>query len=504
MARPAAPALVTMPPSNAPSKVAPPATSGAPANAPGAALGVYSSILDMVGNTPLLELRKMGAPPHRLFVKMENLNPANSIKDRIGIAMVEAAEREGKIDPKGTPGPTLVEATAGNTGLALALAAGQRGYRLIVVVPDKMSQEKVQHLRAMGAEVRMTRSDVTRGHPEYFHAVAENIARETPNAVFINQFSNEANWKAHYDTTGPEIWEQTDGRIDALVVGVGSGGTLTGCGRYLREKNPNLKIILADPNGSVLAPLINEGKKVTPGAWLIEGMGEDYVPDVADLSLVNEAITVSDAESFFASRDLLAKEGVLAGSSAGCLVHAGLVWAKKQKTPQTVVTFICDTGAKYLSKMFNDYWMMDQGFIRRESTGDLRDLIARRHALKEDFTVDPEEPVKQAFKTMRLYDVSQVAVLEKPRNGRGPEKVVGILDESDILLGLQSDKGAFDRPVSDFMTRRLETLPPTASVNDLLPIFRADRVAIVSDPDGTYHGLITKVDLITYLRRQMA
>lgn len=466
--------------------------------------GVYGSALEMIGNTPLLELRKMGAAPSRLFVKMENLNPANSIKDRIGIAMVEAAEREGKIDPKGSPRPTLVEATAGNTGLALALAAGQRGYRLIVVVPDKMSQEKVQHLRAMGAEVRMTRSDVMRGHPEYFHSVAERISKETPNSVFINQFSNEANWRAHYDTTGPEIWDQMEGKVDALVVGVGSGGTLTGCGRYLRERNPNLKIVLADPKGSVLAPLVNDGKQVEPGAWLIEGMGEDYVPDVCDLSLVNEAITVTDAESFFASRDMLAKEAILAGSSAGCLVHAALAWSRKQKAPQRIVTFICDTGAKYLSKMFNDYWMVDQGFIKRESTGDLRDLIARRHALKEDFTVDPDEPVKQAFKMMRLYDVSQVAVVERPRTGKGHGRVVGILDESDILLALQGEKAAFDRPVSDFMTRRLETLAPTASVNDLTPIFRADRVAIVCDPDGTFHGLITKVDLIMYLRRQMA
>lgn len=466
--------------------------------------GVYGSALEMIGNTPLLELRRMGASPSRLFVKMENLNPANSIKDRIGIAMVEAAEREGKIDPKGTPRPTLVEATAGNTGLALALAAGQRGYRLIVVVPDKMSQEKVQHLRAMGAEVRMTRSDVTRGHPEYFHAVAERVAKDTPNSVFINQFANEANWRAHYDTTGPEIWDQMGGKVDAMVVGVGSGGTLTGCGRYLREKNPNVKIILADPKGSVLAPLVNEGKKVDPGAWLIEGMGEDYVPDICDLSLVSEAVTVTDAESFFASRDLLAKEAVLAGSSAGCLVHAALVWARRQGAPMNIVTFICDTGSKYLSKMFNDYWMMDQGFLKRDSAGDLRDLIARRHALKEDFTVDPDEPVKQAFKTMRLYDVSQVAVVEQPKGGRGHTKVVGILDESDILIALQSDKGAFERPVSDFMTRRLETLPPTASVNDLTPIFRADRVAIVCEADGAYHGLITKVDLIAHLRRQMA
>ena len=465
--------------------------------------GVYGDVLEMVGNTPMLELRNLGAAPCRLFVKMENLNPANSIKDRIGIAMIEAAEREGKINPKGTPGPTIVEATAGNTGLGLALATTLRKYRLVVVVPDKMSQEKVQHLRAMGAEVRMARSDVTKGHPEYFHEVARRLAAETPNAVFINQFANEANWKAHYERTGPEIWEQLGGKVDALVVGVGSGGTLTGCARFLREKNPDVKVILCDPVGSVLAPLVNEKKQVPAGTWLIEGMGEDYVPEICDLSLVSEAIAVTDEQSFFGARELLAKEGVLAGSSAGCLIHGSVTWCRKQTRAMNVVSFICDTGAKYLSKMFNDYWMMDQGFIRRERTGDLRDLIARRHQLREDYTAEPTTPVQQAFKMMRLYDVSQLVVLEHPRRVGDKARVVGIIDESDILLALTHDKQAFTKPVETFMTRRIETLPPAAKIDDLTPIFRADRVAIVADADGTYHGLITRIDLINYLRSQL-
>ncbi len=461
--------------------------------------GVYTNVLEMIGNTPMLELRRLDTGPCRLFAKMESQNPAQSIKDRIGLAMIDAAEREGKIDPKGDPRPTIVEATAGNTGLALALVAGQRGYKTIVVVPDKMSEEKIQHLRAMGAEVRTTRSDVTKGHPEYFHEVAARIAREIPNSVFINQFCNAANAKAHYDTTGPEIWEQLEGKVDAFVVGVGSGGTLSGCGKYLREKNPDLKIILADPVGSVLTPLVNENKTIEPGAWLIEGMGEDFVPDVCDLDLVDEAIWVSDRESFMAARELLAKEGVLAGSSSGCLMHAAMTWCRRQSKPMNVVTFACDTGAKYLSKVFNDFWMMDQGFLERERSGDLRDLIARRHFRQEDFTVSPTDPVKQAFKVMQLHDVSQIAVLDAPMRGQ-PERVVGIIDESDILLALLRDQAAFDRPVSDFMTSRLETIAPTASVNDLMPIFRADRVAIVSDTDGGYYGLITRVDLINYLR----
>ncbi|MBL0921775.1 MAG: pyridoxal-phosphate dependent enzyme, partial [Phycisphaerales bacterium] len=315
------------------------------------------------------------------------------------------------------------------------------------------------------------------------------------------QFCNEANWRAHYGPTGPEIWGQLGGKVDAMVVGVGSGGTLTGCGRFLREKNPDVQIVLADPVGSVLAPLVNEKKQVPPGTWMIEGMGEDFVPDVCDLSLVNEAIPVTDAESFFGARELLRAEGVLAGSSAGCLVHAALVWCRRQSKPANVVTFICDTGAKYLSKMFNDFWMMDQGFMKRERFGDLRDLVARRHYKHEDFTVSPADPVKQAFKVMQLHDVSQLAVVDAV----GPKKqdrVVGIIDESDILLALLQDRAAFDRPVGEFMTSRLETIGPNAPVSDLMPIFRADRVAIVSDADGAYYGLITRVDLINYLRTQ--
>ncbi|TVQ62764.1 MAG: pyridoxal-phosphate dependent enzyme [Phycisphaerales bacterium] len=465
--------------------------------------GVYANILEMVGNTPLLELRKLDTGPCALFAKMESLNPANSIKDRIGVSMIESAEREGKIDPNADPKPTIIEATAGNTGLALALVAGQRGYKLLVVVPDKMSQEKIQHLRAMGAQVVMARSDVTKGHPEYYQEVAARIAKETPNSYYINQFCNEDNIRAHYETTAPEIWEQMEGKVDAVVVGVGSGGTLTGIGRFMKEHNPECKMILADPSGSILWPLVNEGKTVEPGSWLIEGMGEDFVPDICDIEMADEAVPVTDAEAFLAARELLAKEGVLGGSSTGCLIHAAMVWCRKQTKPLRVATFVCDSGAKYLSKMFNDYWMIDNGFIQRETTGDLRDLIARRHELREDHTVEPDMPLKQAFKMMRLYDVSQIAVLAPPARGQKHERVVGIIDESDVLLAMHHESGAFDRPVSDFMTSRLETIPPTASVNDLMPIFRADRVAIVSDKDGAYHGLITRIDLINYLRNQM-
>lgn len=465
---------------------------------------VYASVLDMIGHTPMLELSRMfpaGSRDNpggcRVFAKMELLNPAQSIKDRIGLSMIEGAEKDGRLNPKGNPPPTIIEATAGNTGLGLALVAGQKGYHLKVVVPDKMSQEKIQHLRAMGAQVILARSDVQKGHPEYYQDVAADLARRTPNSVYINQFSNQDNTKAHYDTTGPEIWEQMGHDVDAFVSGVGSGGTLTGCGRFLREKNPRVRLVLADPMGSMLHPLVNEGKHVHATSWLIEGMGEDFVPDICDIKLADEAVPVTDAEAFLAARELLKTEGVLAGSSTGCLMHAVRVFLRKQTKPLRVATFACDTGGKYLSKMFNDFWMIDNGFIQRERRNDLTDLIARRHEQREDFTLGEEEPVKQAIKRMGLYGVSQMVVMD------ARDKVAGIIDEGDILLAVAADNANFDRPVSDFMTRRLETIRPTASINDLMPIFRADRVAIVVDEKGDYHGLITKIDLINYLRAKI-
>jgi cystathionine beta-synthase len=464
---------------------------------------VYHDVLEMIGSTPMLELTHLDTGPCRLFAKLESYNPAGSIKDRIGLSMIDAAEREGFIDASSNPPPTIIEATAGNTGIGLALVAGHRGYKLIVVMPDKMSQEKVQHLRAMGAEVLMTRSDVTKGDPEYYQEVAARIASETPNSFFINQFSNKYNTEAHYTGTGPEIAEQiqqaTGGDVDAVVCGVGSGGTLAGMGKYLKEQNPQCVVLLADPAGSILAPLVNEGKTIEPGAWLVEGMGEDFVPDICDLDLVDEAMAVSDGDAFLAARDLLLKEGVFAGTSTGCILHAALAFCQRQTKPMNVVTLVCDMGAKYLSKMFNDYWMIDNGFIQRKKHDNLRDLIARRHVRNEDFTLKPNAPLKQAFTMMRLHDVSQLAVMDPLEEHR----VVGIIDEGDILLAVTNEPGAFALPVSDVMTSRLETVSPTDSIDDLLTIFRADRVAIVVDKDDHFLGLITKVDLINYLRQQL-
>ncbi len=453
---------------------------------------VFDGILDMIGNTPILELRNLDTGPCRLFVKMESMNPGNSIKDRIAVYMVEAAEKQGLLKPGGH----IVEATAGNTGLALALIAAQKGYSLTVVVPDKMSDEKISHLRAMGATVHLSRSDVEKGHPEYYQEVAEAIAAKDPNAFFINQFANEANPQAHYETTAPEIWEQMDGRIDAFVAGVGSGGTVSGVGTFLKEKDPAIQMVLADPEGSILTAKVNEGRDVKAGSWLVEGIGEDFVPSILNLDLVDVAYEIPDGEAFHTARELLQKEGVLAGSSVGTLLAAALRYCQEQTEPKQVVTLICDNGAKYLSKMFNDYWMIDNGFIERPRHGNLRDLVARRHLDKEDYCLTATTPINQAIKRMRMYGISQMVVLDG-------NSVAGILDEGDILMALVHDAANTDLPVSDFMTRRLETIAPDSSINDLVPIFRADRVAIVMD-DNNYYGLITKMDLIHYLRTQIS
>jgi cystathionine beta-synthase len=451
----------------------------------------YGNVLEMIGGTPLVEVKRLDTGKCRLFLKLENQNPGGSIKDRIALSMVEAAERDGSLKPGGT----LIEATAGNTGLGLALVAAQKGYRLILVIPDKMAQEKVFNLRALGAECRMTRSDVGKGHPEYYQDIAERLTKETPGAIYVNQFGNPANPLAHEASTGPEIWQQMDHQVDAVVCGVGSGGTLTGLGRFFKRVSPTTKMVLADPKGSVLTELVKTGNMMEAGSWMVEGIGEDFVPPNCDLSLVSEAYTVTDAESFATARDVLKKEGILAGSSSGTLITAALKYCREQKTAKRVVSFVCDSGNKYLSKMFNDYWMLDQGFIEREKRGDLGDLVSRRHSDKATVTADPEDTMLAAYARMKLYDISQIPVLESG-------KIIGILDESDILLKVYGHEEKFRDKVRAAMTTKLDIVGAKAPLSDLLPIFARDHVAIVQEGDQ-FLGLITRIDLLNHLRRRM-
>ena len=456
------------------------------------ALQPFPDVLSLIGNTPMVATSGFDTGPCQLFLKLENQNPSGSIKDRVGLYMIEAAEREGRIKP----GATLIEATAGNTGLGLALVAARKGYRLLLVIPDKMSQEKIFHLKAMGAEVIMTRSDVVKGHPEYYQDRAAQLAREMPGAYYINQFTNPANPKAHEETTAPEIWEQMQGRVDAVVCGVGTGGTLTGLSRFFARTAPQLQMVLADPQGSILADYVKTGTLSTrPRSWLVEGIGEDFIPEVCDLSGVRHAYTIPDAEAFAACRSLLLKEGILAGTSSGTLLAAALRYCREQSTPKRVVSLVCDSGNKYLSKVYNDYWMLDQGFLQREQFGDLRDLIARRHWEKAAITVNASETAIAAHGRMKLYDMSQLPVMDQGR-------IVGIIDEEDILLKVYGHPEGFTRPVSDIMARHLVTVAPDAPLPQLIEIFKRGMVAIVVDK-GEFLGLITRIDLVNWLRRRL-
>ena len=450
------------------------------------------SALDLIGNTPLLELTHFDTGPCRLFVKLESQNPGGSIKDRIALSMIEAAEREKKL----LPGGTIVEATAGNTGLGLAQVGILKGYRIVLVVPDKMAREKIQHLRALGADVRITRSDVGKGHPEYYQDMAERIARDTSGAYYVNQFANPANPLAHEMTTGPEIFEQLDHDVDAVVVGVGSGGTLTGLGRFFAKASPKTQMVLADPVGSVLAPYLQTGKMIEAGSWTVEGIGEDFIPPNCDLSFVSAAYSISDKESVEAARALLSKEGILAGSSSGTLLAAALRHCRAQTAPKRVVTLVCDSGNKYLSKIYNDYWVIEQGLSQRNLQGDLSDLISRRFDTGATVTVGPADTLLTAYNRMRAADVSQLPVLTDGR-------LVGIIDESDILAGVEGTdthrKARFAAPVKDVMTTAPRTLPVNAPLSALIPVFEHNEVALVCDGDK-FVGLITRIDLINHLR----
>jgi cystathionine beta-synthase len=450
------------------------------------------AVLDLIGNTPLLQVTRFDTGCCQLFLKLESQNPGGSIKDRIGLAMIEVAEREGRLKPGGT----VIEATAGNTGLGLALVARAKGYKVCLVVPDKMSAEKVLHLKALGAEVHTTRSDVGKGHPAYYQDFAARLAKEIPDSYYIDQFNNPANPLAHETTTAPEIWQQMGHRIDAIVCGVGSGGTLTGLKRYFNRVSPNTEIVLADPKGSVLADYIATGKVGEAGSWAVEGIGEDFIPSIADLSGVRTAYTIDDEESFGTARELLKREGIASGSSTGTLLAAALRHCRAQKTPQRVVTFVCDTGTRYLSKVFNDHWMFDQGLLHRTTVGDLRDLISRRVEDDAVISVNPEDALLTAFQRMRAADVSQLPVIQDGR-------LIGLLDESDVLLRVHGDSERFREPVRSAMSQRVETLPPNADLNTLLSTLNAGLVAVIADRQRFY-GLITRFDLLNHLRRSLA
>jgi cystathionine beta-synthase len=448
------------------------------------------ALLRLIGNTPLVRVSHIDTGVCELYLKLESQNPGGSIKDRIALWMIETAEREGKLNPGGT----LVEATAGNTGLALALVAAQKGYKLTLVIPDKMSQEKVFHLKAMGVQVIMTRSDVKKGHPDYYQDKARAIAEKTQGGFYVNQFENPANPAAHENTTAPEIWHQMDKKLDAVVCGVGSGGTLTGLGCYFSNVAPHVEMVLADPKGSILAPLVNTGVMTQAGSWLVEGIGEDYVPVNCNLDFVRRAYTIPDKESITTAQMVLEKEGILCGSSSGTLIAVALRYCREQKTPKRVLTLVCDGGNKYLSKIYNPYWLDDNGLTDRPETHDLRDLIARPYLRGEVVWTSAHETLQQVYAKMRLFDVSQVPVMDG-------NELTGLIDEAEVLLTVAGNPAGFDMPVGKIMHRKFATIGMKEVVTDLLPLFERCRAVCVLD-QGQFLGLITPIDFLNYLRKR--
>jgi cystathionine beta-synthase len=357
-----------------------------------------------------------------------------------------------------------------------------------------MRQEKIFNLRAMGAEVVLTRSDVGRGHPEYYQDLGNRIADER-GAYFVNQFGNPDNPLAHEQTTAPEILEQMDADVDAIVLGVGSSGTVSGIGKYLKEHAPDVDLIVADPVGSVLADYINEGELGGGGSWLVEGIGEDFIPSIADFGKVAKAYAITDAESFAAARNLLKKEGVLAGSSTGTLLSAALKYCHEQTDAKNVVTFACDTGNKYLSKLFNDFWMEDQGFIKRKQYGDLRDLVGRPHGERATITVGPTDVLTTAHNRLRNAGFSQLPVMDKG-------ELVGVVTEDAIIQFVYGKPELMNAAVKEAMESAFIKLDRTESLNNLVAMLRVQPYAAIMDGED-FVGLITRSDVLNYLRRQM-
>ena len=453
---------------------------------------INNSLLSLIGNTPMLKLSSVDTGVCELYVKLESQNPGGSIKDRIGLSIIEQAEESGDLKEGGT----IIEATAGNTGIGLALVAALKGYKIKLIIPDKMSREKILHLEGLGAEIILTRSDVPEGHPEYYHDVARRVAEETPGSFLANQFSNPANPFAHRTTTAPEIWDQMEGDLDAVVAGVGSGGTLTGLAEFFKEKDPSIQIVAADPENSIVADAVIKGSySYEGGSWLVEGVGEDFIPDNLDLSLIDDAETVTDKEAFEVLQVLLQEEGILGGSSTGTLVAGAIKWCQKQTEPKKVVTFICDTGNKYLSKAFNKSWLHDNNLLNQEKEGNLSDLINRRADKGEMITVSPSETLLIAYNRMRSADISQIPVIED-------KELLGVLDEEDLLLSVTKDQTSFSSSVTEIMTNELDILQVDATNDELLAVLSEGKVAIIYE-NNNFLGFITKVDLINHYRNKL-
>lgn len=448
---------------------------------------IKATILDAIGNTPLVQLQRVSrgilAP---LLAKVEFLNPGGSVKDRIGIAMLEAAEREGHI----TPGGTIIECTSGNTGVGLAIAAAIKGYKTIFVMPDKMSEEKIQQLRAFGARVIITPTAVEPDDPRSYYSVARRLAEETPNALLAGQYWNPANPEAHYRTTGPELWRQTGGQIKIFIAGLGTGGTISGTGRFLKEQNPDIKIIGVDPVGSLLHHYFHTGELTDAYSYKVEGVGEDFLPGTLDFSVLDDVVQVSDRESFLMTRRLVREEGLFAGGSSGLAVAGALKWLQQRrhslKPDDLVVVLLPDGGGRYLSKVFDDQWLRENGFLEQSRVRDILDTHPQSLMVAH-----PDSTVSTVIQQMKVHSISQMPVVDT--DGR----LTGLISERDLLDHLVTG-GAMDEPIDAIVNQEVPTVSGDTPVEELSALLSRDGAAMVVDT-GTVTGIVTRIDLIDFL-----
>jgi cystathionine beta-synthase len=455
---------------------------------------IRESILDAIGGTPLVRLSRIGAGlTPQLVAKVESLNPGGSIKDRVAVSLIEAAERDGLLQPGGT----LVEPTSGNTGTGLAIAARLKGYRVIAVMPDKMSREKIDLLRAYGAEVVIAPTEVPPDSPESYYSVAERLAAEIPGAFRPNQYANPANPAAHYATTGPELWEQSGGAITHLVAGVGTGGTITGTARYLRERNPDLVVVGADPAGSIYSA---PGPEDVRG-YLTEGVGEDFWPESFDPSVVDRYVTVSDRDAFLTTRRLAQVEGILAGGSGGMAVHAALQVAAEIDDPSALVAVILpDGGRSYLSKIYDDDWMTAHGFLERAGERTVGDVLRKRTAggdVPPLVTVNAHQRVRDAIALLHEHRVSQLPVV----SAHDDHAVVGSIGERGLLKHAATDARLLDAAVVDVMEAPLPAVGATDPVSDAVELLVGERQALLVTEGGAPAGVVSRTDLLEALAR---
>jgi cystathionine beta-synthase len=449
----------------------------------------YASVLDMVGSTPLVRLNRVTDGSRTpVYGKCEFMNPGGSVKDRIGLAMIEAAEADGRLGPGGT----VVEGTSGNTGLALAMAAAIKGYRCIFTMPDKMSHEKVKLLRAFGAEVVITPTAVAPDHPENYVMKAKAIAERTPGAVLADQFYNPANPEAHYRTTGPELWEQSGGRITHFLAGAGTGGTITGTGRYLKDRNPDVQVVGVDPEGSMIGPYFNTGERIEGHPYKVEGLGNDKIPGALDLDVVDRYVTVSDGEAFAMARRLTREEGLFVGGSSGLITHAAVALARELDDPEAfVVTVLCDWGEHYLSKAFDDDWMRENGFLERprRCAGDM--LAAKSPDQPALLAVTASTEVHDALTTMTTHGVSQLPVLLDGAS-------VGTVREAELMAAVIDEPTLLDRPVEAVMEPPLPVVEQHADGDEVTRLLRRSPAVLVRR-NGTLDGIVTRYDVVQAL-----